>query len=87
MPIPVDEVKVVQAHSEKSESERLRAQLGRSPLPEEVYEEMTRDKGYSGKSKRAPIRPATPPASDHEELNSSLSAWSHRIIPGMARRN
>lgn len=48
-------------------TERLRRQLLRSPTLDEVHEEMQRDKGYSGRSRKVPLSVYSRAAGDVEE--------------------
>ena len=50
-------------------TERLRLQLQRSPTADEIYEEMTRDKGYGGRSRKA-IRPQSSKSQGEQEDES-----------------
>ncbi|KAG0572399.1 hypothetical protein KC19_VG091600 [Ceratodon purpureus] len=49
--------------------ERLRVQLRRSLAPKEVFKEMSRDKGYSGRCRLTPTWPTSPIASRSYDNN------------------
>ena len=51
-------------------TERLRHQLGRTPDPDEVLEEMHRDKGYSGRTRRRSVTESSKRPSDAENVVS-----------------